>query len=128
MLQLQFNDRVALSSCNRQSLEISDVLLVAVLIPVIWAAMVLFYMVMVLIPALFFWYVALSYHAERNAYAQLRALPLNQTQVNLFEGSTFQEMSGFTAPQIAFGGLLYLLMTLAVLGPVIRSIWGFFSG
>ncbi|OYW94213.1 MAG: hypothetical protein B7Z23_03875, partial [Pseudomonadales bacterium 32-61-5] len=91
-------------------------------IPLVMAGMVLFYMVMVLIPAAFFWYVAMTYHAERNAYAQLRALPLNQTQVNLFEGSTFQEMSGFTAPQIAFGGLLYLLMTLAVLGPVIRSI------
>ena len=119
---------VPIGEIYEKSLEISDVLLAAVLIPVIWAAMVLFYMVMVLIPALFFWYVALSYHAERNAYAQLRALPLNQTQVNLFEGSTFQEMSGFTAPQIAFGGLLYLLMTLAVLSPVIRSIWGFFSG
>ncbi|MCF6783406.1 hypothetical protein [Stutzerimonas stutzeri] len=88
---------------------------------------VLFFMVMVLIPAFFFWYVALSYRAERKAYAQLRALPLNQTQVSLFEGSAFQEVSSFAAPQIAFGGLLYLLMTLGVLGPVIRSLWSVFS-
>lgn len=90
--------------------------------------MILFGMAMVLLPAAFFWYVAMIYHANRVAAAQLRALPFNKIQAGMFEGSAFQEQSSFTAPQIAFGGLLYVLACAFVLGPVLISVIEFFSG
>lgn len=107
---------------------ISDYLLAAVAYPAVLAAMVLFYMAMVLIPAAFFWYVAMSYQAVRGAYAHLSGMYISDTQSKLFEGSEFQDVYSTAAPQIAFGGLLYLLTTIWVLGPVLLSVWSYFSG
>lgn len=85
-------------------------------------------MACVLTAAAFFWYASLRFHAYRNAADQLRALPFTQGQANMFEGSSFQSLSNLTAPQVAFGALLYGLLNLAVLSPVLRSVWGMFTG
>lgn len=94
----------------------------------VWVVIgVLFGLACAIIPAAFFWFVSLRFHAVRNAVACLEALPYSQNQANMFEGSNFQHASSITAPQIALGGVLYLLALYGyVLYPVTSSVLGLF--
>lgn len=93
--------------------------------PAIVLVGILFGMAWTVIPAAAFWYVSLRFIAARNAKAQLEAMPVNATQVAMYDGSDFQLAADIRAPQIFLGYLAYIGVLLGiVLYPISASIAG----
>ncbi|HGN2597870.1 TPA: hypothetical protein ACKR32_004942 [Pseudomonas aeruginosa] len=116
-LLANFADRFDTTIANK------GLLLTAVLIPLHYIALALIGMAWTVIPAAAFWYVSLRFMAARKVKAQLEALPFNENQAAMYDGSDFEKVAELRAPQVLLGFLVYIGVLLGVvLYPITSSI------